>query len=77
MLGIFRRHTHNSASKTPLRAHFNRSDFGHALGGGGAVNWSASLQTQAFVRKGEPAKLVETLATLTAGTGSVRPNNVA
>ncbi|MGA8532446.1 MAG: hypothetical protein WB622_22165 [Acidobacteriaceae bacterium] len=32
---------------------------------------------QAFVRKGEPAKLVETLATLTAGTGSVRPNNVA
>lgn len=32
---------------------------------------------QAFVRKGEPAKLVETLASLATGAGSVRPDSVA
>jgi DNA-binding NtrC family response regulator len=32
---------------------------------------------QAFVRKGEPAKLVETLALLTGSAGSARPNSVA
>jgi DNA-binding NtrC family response regulator len=32
---------------------------------------------QAFVRKGEPAKLVETLATLTGAAGAARPNSVA
>jgi CheY-like chemotaxis protein len=32
---------------------------------------------RAFVRKGEPAKLVETLATLLGTAGESRPNNVA
>lgn len=32
---------------------------------------------QAFVRKGEPAKLVETLASLAGNAGSVRPDSVA
>ena len=32
---------------------------------------------QAFVRKGEPAKLVEMLATLTGAAGSARPNSAA
>jgi DNA-binding NtrC family response regulator len=32
---------------------------------------------QAFVRKGEPAKLVETLAALTGAAGAARPNSVA
>jgi len=32
---------------------------------------------RAFVRKGEPAKLVETLGTLARGAGSMRPNSVA
>lgn len=32
---------------------------------------------RAFVRKGEPAKLVETLASLVNDAGSVRPNSVA
>jgi CheY-like chemotaxis protein len=32
---------------------------------------------QAFVRKGEPAKLVETLASLTRAAGSERPDSVA
>lgn len=31
----------------------------------------------AFVRKGEPAKLVETLASVAGAAGAVRPNNVA
>ncbi|MFZ0632231.1 MAG: hypothetical protein WA399_16015 [Acidobacteriaceae bacterium] len=32
---------------------------------------------QAFVRKGEPAKLVETLASLAGAAGSARPDSVA
>lgn len=33
--------------------------------------------SRAFVRKGEPAKLVETLASLTRASGAARPDSVA